>query len=79
MGFWALFNAEGNSNGTVETWEQDFVTGDVNLGNVSVDEAADWVLEEMSESASNGVVVSNNGTIEKWIMNSPAGEPRKWW
>lgn len=79
MNFWALFNAEGNSDGTVETWEQDFATGDVNLGNVSADEATEWLLEEMSESASNGVVVSDDGTIQKWIMNSPAGEPRKWW
>ena len=79
MGFWALFNATGNSNGEVETWEQDFVSGDVNLGNVSIEDATEWVLEEMSENTSNGVVVSNDGTIEKWIMPAPSGQSRKWW
>lgn len=79
MSLWALFSANSDSDGKVESWDQDPIHGDDNLGNMHVIEAAEWALEEMDDDRDNAVIVSDDGTIEKWIMNSPAGEPRKWW
>lgn len=79
MNLWALFSAESDKSGKVETWDQDPYKGDANLGNMSVSEAADWALEEISEDASNAVIVSDDGKIQKWIMNSPKDQPRRWW
>ena len=79
MNLWALFSAYSDRNGKVESWAQDPIRGDDNLGNMGVNEAADWALNEIPEDASNAVIVSDDGTIVKWIMNSPAGKPRKWW
>ena len=79
MSVWALFSAESDSSGKVETWDQDPYKGDDNLGNMDITEAAEWALEEMNDDHKNAVIVSEDGTIEKWIMNSPAGEPSKWW
>ncbi len=79
MSVWALFSAASDSSGKVETWDQDPIAGDAELPGMGVDDAADWALMEIPEDASNAVIVSEDGIVEKWIMNSPAGEPRVWW
>jgi len=75
---WALFNAESNNDGKVETWEHHGLS-DADLGNMPLSDAAEWALEEMAQDDYNAVVVSGDGTIEKWIMPAPAGENRNWW
>ena len=74
MSRWALYDAESNKDGTVDSWAHSH-----DVSNMSLGEAAEWTLEEMGNDNENAVVVSGDGTIEKWIMPAPRGENRKWW